>query len=312
MRALMYHYVRPDNAALPHFRHLHIEDFRRQLDHLAQDHRFCSRAELIEAVESGEPLRDGVVLTFDDGLKDHYEFVFPELVRRQIMGIFYVSTQPLEDGRLLDVHRIHLLLGLKGGRAVWESLVPRVSEEMLSHEHVREFREQTYRTQVNDELTNRVKRTLNYYIDYQHRRAVLDALMREHVPQEEAWARQWYASASELAEMNAGGMWIGSHTVTHPCLSKISTAEQKLEIDDSFHCLEDIIGPGMLRTFCYPYGGFHTFTGETERLLDKAGCIFSFNVEHRNIQASDLRQRRQALPRYDCNRFPYGSVRGGG
>ena len=29
-----------------------------------------------------------------------------------------------------------------------------------------------------------------------------------------------------------------------------------------------------LRTFCYPYGGFHSFTDTTERLLNDAGLPF--------------------------------------
>ena len=33
---------------------------------------------------------------------------------------------------------------------------------------------------------------------------------------------------------------------------------------------------------------------------------FSFNVEPRDISLDDLKNRKQALPRYDCNQFLYG------
>ena len=37
MIAIMYHYVREHDDDLPHFRHLHTEDFGRQLDWLCRE-----------------------------------------------------------------------------------------------------------------------------------------------------------------------------------------------------------------------------------------------------------------------------------
>ena len=72
-----------------------------------------------------------------------------------------------------------------------------------------------------------------------------------------------------------------------------------------FGYLSKLIGEPV-ETFCYPYGGFHTFTPETEQLLLSAGSRDSFNVEARDIGPVDLLQRPQALPRYDCNQLPFG------
>jgi peptidoglycan/xylan/chitin deacetylase (PgdA/CDA1 family) len=113
----------------------------------------------------------------------------------------------------------------------------------------------------------------------------------------------------ELAYMHHSGMVLGSHTVNHPVMSRLTTKEQEHEIVSSFHLIESITGQQTLKTFCYPYGGFHTFTAETEELLENNSCLFSFNVEPRDISQNDLASRRQALPRFDCNAFPYGSCR---
>jgi len=101
--------------------------------------------------------------------------------------------------------------------------------------------------------------------------------------------------------MHENGMIIGSHTVNHPCMSKLAPDDQEREIHESFALIERTLGPLALKTFCYPYGGSHSFTPATERLLQNAGCHFSFSVEYRDIVAEDLLHRRQALPRYDCN-----------
>lgn len=297
----MYHYVRPHDPGLPFFRHLELDAFREQLDLLGQQHHWVSAGELVEAVKSGRPVEDGVVLTFDDGFTDHFRYVFPELVERNIAGIFYVPTRPLAEGSLLDVHRIHLLLGRNSGQRVFEWLRDFIREEMLSHTHVPEFFTAPYRFHTNDEWAVEVKRTLNYLMDDAVRPQVIEALAKEFLPDEEDFVTDFYLNAEQVREMHEAGMIIGSHTVNHPCMSKLSTMEQAREIRESFAFLERVLGPMQIRTFCYPYGGSHTFTRETEQLLREADCLFSFNVEYRDITAEDLSTRPQSLPRYDCN-----------
>jgi len=108
--------------------------------------------------------------------------------------------------------------------------------------------------------------------------------------------------------MQQQGMIIGSHTTTHPVLSKLDYQQQQSEIDGSFKFIEDLTGGLTLRTFCYPYGGFHSFNSDTEQILTDNHVAFSFNVEPRDMEPNDLLKRPQALPRYDCNMFPFGKI----
>jgi peptidoglycan/xylan/chitin deacetylase (PgdA/CDA1 family) len=137
----------------------------------------------------------------------------------------------------------------------------------------------------------------------------LDQLCEKFVPENQLSPTEFYVSPEELKEMETEGMLIGSHTVSHPVLSKLTKEEQKKEIDSSFETLSSFGLSLKTKTFCYPYGGFHSFTNETEQILEEEGCLFSFNVESRDIETEDLLGRRQALPRYDCNEFPFGQVR---
>lgn len=184
-----------------------------------------------------------------------------------------------------------------------------IRSEMLTHDHVEEFRRLTYTRQKNTDETNLFKRTLNYYISTEWRESILDALMTEYFGCEDALVRDYYMPRDELKGLQDSGMIVGGHSVSHPVFSKLSVAEQKAEIDESFDFLDRSVGGLSLRTFCYPYGGFHSFTADTERLLTKAGCKFSFNVEPRAITDGDFRSRPQALPRFDCNMFPFGKAR---
>lgn len=304
----MYHYVRPNDPGLPYFRHLRLDRFCKQLDHFAATDRFVTEEEFRVYLATGEVPSDGVILTFDDGVSDHYDHVYPELARRGIWGIFYVSTGVHHSGKMLDVHRVHVLLGRHGGSRVLAELNEIVTDQMLASERIEEFHARTYRLQDNDAATMQVKRMLNYFVSYDHREQVLDTLCGRLLPEEAELKQSYYATPAQLREMQAGGMTIGSHTVSHPVMSRLSDEEQAREIQDSFSFLEEACGGLPLKTFCYPYGGFHTFTPDTERMLTEQGCLFSFNVEQREIETADLLKRPQALPRYDCNQFAYGAA----
>ena len=304
MKAIMYHYVREAPSRLPYFRYLHVEDFARQLDWFAENHRFVTREEFDDACRSGEA-PDGVVLTFDDGLVDHHECVLPLLKERGLFGIFYICSAPVERHKLLDVHRIHLILGRLGGDAAMQRLQLHLREEMLGDAHRIEFRDATYRNQVNDDATTTFKRMLNYWISYEYREPVLDALFEEEFGDQGRIAEAFYLSPAQIRAMDAAGMIVGSHGANHFLFSKLSVERQREEIAESFEYLSQVLGKPVT-TFCYPYGGSHAFTSHTVSLLEEAGTLFSFDVNPRDITAEDLRRGRQALPRYDCNMFPHG------
>ena len=83
----MYHYVREDDIDYPYFDHLNVSIFRKQLDYFSDNFGFLSKEEYFSSLSNGN-IKNGVVLTFDDGFKDHYKYVLPELKKRNIWGIF--------------------------------------------------------------------------------------------------------------------------------------------------------------------------------------------------------------------------------
>jgi peptidoglycan/xylan/chitin deacetylase (PgdA/CDA1 family) len=304
MKAVMYHYVREAPDRLPYFRYLHVEDFERQLDWFAENNRLVSRDEFDEACRTGR-VPKGFVLTFDDGLADHHRCVLPLLKKRRLFGIFYICSGPLERRKLLDVHRIHLILGRLGGEVAMERLQSHLTDEMLGDVPRIEFREATYRNQVNDNATTIFKRMLNYWISYEYRERILDELFEEEFGDHVKIANDFYLNEDEIRDLDSSGMIVGSHGANHFLFSKLSAEQQREEITASFSFLARVLGKPVT-TFCYPYGGKHAFTADTVSLLEDAGALFSFDVNPRDITAADLREGRQALPRYDCNMFPYG------
>lgn len=310
MKAIMYHYVRPAAPDFPYFRYLSLDHFKKQLDWFGKQYTFITQQEFLSCFNGAPVPRNSIVLTFDDGLLDHFEFVLPELLSRGLWGIFYIPSGPFETKRILDVHRIHLLLGKFGGSHMLGVLKKHVTEDMLTHEGVEAYRLLTYPRQTDAEFSTLFKRMMNYFISYEFRSPVLDKLMIELFDDSETLFSQVYMHETQLKTLRDSGMLIGSHSVSHPIMARLSAQSQREEIQRSFEFLENAAGPSRPRTFCYPYGGSHTFTRDTEAILRELGSLFSFDVRPADIEQEDVLNRPQALPRFDCNIFPYGKASG--
>ncbi|MDQ3007527.1 MAG: polysaccharide deacetylase family protein, partial [Chloroflexota bacterium] len=129
LTVMMYHYVRDpgDSAeAGSGISGMSVKDFEAQLDDLSQKHAFISWLDLRAALQEEKSLpASPCLLTFDDGVRDHYVNVFKILRRRNLSGLFFVLNRIDTDGMVL-AHKIHFLLAELGlnqlRHAIWEQL----------------------------------------------------------------------------------------------------------------------------------------------------------------------------------------------
>ena len=307
MKAVMYHYVREFDSNVPNFRFLDVKNFERQLDFLQNKMGFVTKEELLSAIKRKKlgSTEGKVVLTFDDAMSCHYDYVHKTLSERGLWGIFYVPTQPYQNGKVLDVHRIHLLCGAYTGNELLSSLMKFLSDEMIPDEKRVEFRNKTNTRQDNYEGISEFKRILNYFVSYEYRERLIDSVSSELNYVFET--SRFYVPLEKLREMELAGNIIGSHTASHPVMSKLSRSEQCGEIEHSSSFLQSHLKLDV-KTYCHPYGGFHSFNDETIRALVGKEVSFSFNVESRDVCDADLTSSIHFLPRYDCNEFPFGKA----
>jgi len=80
--------------------------------------------------------------------------------------------------------------------------------------------------------------------------------------------------AAEIREWLAAGHEIGSHSLTHPFLTRISRAQAREEISASKKILEDLFGR-TVKYFCYPYGDWNN---EICNLVIAAGYKAAFTT----------------------------------
>jgi peptidoglycan/xylan/chitin deacetylase (PgdA/CDA1 family) len=102
-------------------------------------------------------------------------------------------------------------------------------------------------------------------------------------------------SWGQVLELQAEGLAIGAHTVTHPNLAQLDPATASREIEVCKHELEDRLGVEV-SAFAYPFGKpKHHFSWTTIDQVQEGGYSLAVTVNHRGV--------KQDEPRFSIPRF---------
>jgi peptidoglycan/xylan/chitin deacetylase (PgdA/CDA1 family) len=301
----MYHYVRDlPRTQFPRIKGLLTENFDRQLDYIARHYSVCTLADVIAASRGEHNLPpNACVLTFDDGLGDHYRTVFPRLLERGFTGAFFPPARPLEDHRVLDVHKIQFVLAAAEdheelGREVLSEVSCFRGSFPIPIES--ELRDQfAVANRFDPPATAFVKKMLQWVLPEPVRSAVASKLFQKYVSHDEtAFARDLYMDVSQLREMVSAGMEVGGHGYNHRWLGKLTGGEQAEEIRRTVSFLGTVFGrPPVDWVMCYPFGSYNA---ETLELVSKMGCAAGLTTKVGPASVSRLLE----LDRLDTNDLP--------
>ncbi len=303
---VMYHYVRDlKNSPYPRIKGLQLEDFDGQLDYLQRHYSFVELEQVIAALQDKVELPpNACLLTFDDGFSDHYENVFPRLLKRGIKGAFYPPVKPILENTVLDVHKIHFILASSENPSglvqdIFELLQPYRKRIDLPDD------EELYRLNAGESRFDPpeiifVKRILQVGLPEWLRNELVAELFDRYIQRDDGeFARELYLSTEQLKEMVSAGMAVGVHGYSHRWLNSLTAQEQATELDLSLSFLKDLYGEQPRDwTVCYPYGGYNE---DTLRLLTEKGCVLGLTA--RVALVEDF-SNSLLLPRLDTNDLP--------
>lgn len=277
LTVIMYHYVRDRGdvaEAGSRIPGMSVKDFAAQLDELTQRHTLIAWPDVRAALQEDKPLPPSAcLLTFDDGVRDHYINVFKILRDRSLSGLFFVLARDETEGLIL-AHKIHFLLaslGLAGLReAVWEKLNSEQRERFTQAEqrYRRKYPPVSPEARINL-LKAVLQRDLSPEVD-----TLLGDLFEEHVGSESETARNYYLNLEQIGEMAAGGMHFGGHSHSHPWFDWVDAGNRTAEISASAEWLRKIEPEPW--AFAYPYGGF---SKDAPQLLKAHGFVAAFTTK---------------------------------
>lgn len=276
---VMYHYIRNMNETnYPNLKGRLIKEFIGQLDYIQKKYTIISIDEYLDFLsKDGTIPKNSCVLSFDDGLKDHYLNVFPILQKRKLSACFYPITQPLVEMVVPIVQKIHILLAMMGSERFSKEinlqlniLFPEIFKIYQIDNTVK--KERKYRW--DDTLTSNLKYNLAI-MPSQYKTKIINNIFFRKFDNENKICSEFYMNWDEIKEMSENNMRFGGHTHNHPMLSHLNYEEQLKEITESKKILEKNLKM-KIKTFSYPYGNFND---STIKILKQNGFLCGITTD---------------------------------
>ncbi len=303
----MYHFVRDlRNSPYPDIKGLSIDDFRGQIEYIRRHFSPIDVEDLLAALDSPQqalPPR-ALLLTFDDGYRDHCDNVLPILADNGLSGCFFPPAKAVTEHEVLDVNKIHFILAVEPDKTrILASLFALVDEArgefplLDRDEYVRRL---AHPGRYDTAEVILVKRLLQRDLPEALRKRITAELFRQYVTDDEAaFSKELYMGIGDLRAMRDAGMWIGSHGYDHYWLDSLDERSQEREIDLSLEFLREVgcdLGTWVIG---YPYGAH---SDSLLRILRARGCRAGFTTEVRVALVG--RDDPLTLPRIDTNDLP--------
>jgi len=304
---ITYHYVRPiKDSPYPNIKGLELSGFKHQLDYLQDNFNIIRMEDLIAASKNITTIpQDACLLTFDDGYKDHHEYVLPELLKRGLQGSFFPPARVLLENILLDVNALHYVLASqKESDDLLIELINECKDFGFTDSDIDLLWEKIAHPNQYDSATIIfIKRMLQRELPNEIRSVITKNLFKKYMGESEAqFCKKLYMSIDETKELIDEGMFVGSHGYRHEWLNTLDYHQQTQEIDKSLDFLSSIGAPTEDWVICYPYGGYNE---DTLEILSTRKCALGLTIKS---GLADLRaQHKLELHRWDTNDFPQNS-----
>lgn len=300
LRAVLYHYVRDTpTTRFPRLNAMRTDAFAKQVAELKERYEVVPLEKAL-AFLSGryKAARDLVVLTFDDGLKEHVTEVTPVLVEHGIQGCFFIPTSGVGDHRVLSVHKSHFLMAALDFAEYRRAFLTLLAEIAPSSDPVVDSAQAktTYRWDPPDVAA--FKYLVNFCLSPEVRGRVLDTLFETYLGNEAEFAGDLYLSWEEARRMQGAGMLMGGHSHNHVALATLSDRQLQIDLQTCMDLLRRNLNPQTLWPFSYPYGKASSFGPATVQTLRDLGICCSFGTEvGANTAGEDLFRLRRLDPK---------------
>ena len=261
---LNYHRVRPDDGDVytPFDDKVYgptVSQLDEQMGWLKRHTRILSEAEVIACLNrrSG-PGESSVLITTDDGYRDNYTRVFPVLKCHDIPAIFFVPTRFIEERRLGWWDRLAYVLK--------KNTKPQITYEG-----------RTLDLAQRDQVFAILKRFIvDGLVTAPHELPEHIAALCEVDPPSAEEQDGELMTWEQLRELREHEIVIGSHTHSHPILSRIDASLQRAELAESKQVISMKTG-ATVRSLAYPTGARDHFTTATQRIGRELGYDLGFS-----------------------------------
>ena len=278
---LCYHYLRQDKDRFPRILGTNITEFKNQLSMLQKNYEFISLDHISNLSTkkrslNKKPLK--ILLTFDDGLSDHYTAA-KILAELNISGIFFIPTCIIEDKLPANPIIIHYTLAIFG----IEKFLKEYKKNLQILKLDLKLLDISYSKNEDNvwEVINKIKSIFKYKLGYKNSRKILLNIYKNLLCKKyKNPLNIMHLNENQIKEMLEMGHYVGVHTHSH-----ISVAATELNSKDF---IKEIIHPKnylekkfntKINSFSYPFGGKKDCLSSSELIKKTNKYNVAFTVE---------------------------------
>jgi peptidoglycan/xylan/chitin deacetylase (PgdA/CDA1 family) len=295
--AVNYHWIRPpEDYRYPGIHPLSPRAFKDQLGRLLE--RFVPiDLERFELFLERPADNEFFMLTFDDGLREHYSVAVDVLEKRGVRGAFFVNSLPHTEYKVLSVHKLQWMRSQTPPEVFFRELQDALSPEedvLLACPETATRARAAYR--YDSEPDAKAKYLLNYLLPRSRASSVIEALFLQKGVDEAELCGNFYMSAEQIRELSQRGHIVGAHGHTHAPMSEVESHRlDDSELNLNIRFLESLRGMRP-EWVSYPYGHSRALPKDTAAFCRK----FGFKVGLTTIRGCNEAPDPYRLERISC------------
>ncbi|MFN8391029.1 MAG: polysaccharide deacetylase family protein [Bdellovibrionota bacterium] len=254
------------------------ETFAMHMRYLADYCNVIPLSELLAALKAKTDLPPAtVVVTFDDGWLDNFEYAFPILREYSLPATIFLATAYIGTQDYFWTDRVsQAITALNRSREYRERVIPLLSDKLASRPKILSIiGEALAADHITLESVDSLVEAMKELPQKERKKTVdeLSTIAKEFTMLK---SERLFVNWDEVRQMALHQISFGSHTHNHHPMTELTTAQLSDEIVNSLQALRsNNITP--VSAFCYP-GGY--YNRDTQRALKEKGIEFAMSVEY--------------------------------
>jgi peptidoglycan/xylan/chitin deacetylase (PgdA/CDA1 family) len=262
--SVMFHHFH-DDKHLPAQGSLSYSDFINMIEWLNKHYSLLSASQFKYNFENGTLKDTDICLSFDDALQCQYDIAVPVMERLGIQAFFFVYSSAFsQTPDPLEIYRYFRTTCYSNVDKFYKDFfdsVEQIDAAEFSRHHTK-YLELNYLAAF--PFYTEKDKWFRYLRDKYLVRNQYDEIMNELMIKNDfdanAAKKDLWMSEEDLTIIESKGHLIGLHSYSHPTqMSKLSKAEQKLEYQNNYDHLEDLIGK-PIKVMSHPCGDYNEIT----------------------------------------------------
>ncbi|MCJ7782511.1 MAG: polysaccharide deacetylase family protein [Desulfobacterales bacterium] len=277
---LLYHRIVDENSQYLNkgpVVHHHIKDFKREIPYFKRNFQILSMDEVVSHMKLGKGFRrPSIAITFDDGYLDNYTLAYPVLKKHGVPATLYLTTSLIGTPDQIWTEQIGLaFLETKKDYFNFSALI---GDETVPIKTKKE----------KEKANSKVSEALKLRPDGERRELIQQVFEKLGVNDKSGrhLGERMMLNWDEIQELRKDGITIGSHSHTHPILSRMPIQKAKDEILNSKKIVENKVDIEV-KHFSFPNGREEDFSEELRDYCREIGFESICSVIYGTNDASE-------------------------